>query len=372
MDKVSKVWERITGFTMNIHPAFNLLNLIILSSLRFKRLKNAKWNKINLYMWAGLFITGIISVSGAYDLSLAFSSALIPFVFIWLYILGKYMIDNPKVFIKDMVRGTTILGLITFLARYFSWRFVYHGFVIIKGQGRADILGIGDNGLGVIIQAGIIGALGLLIVVKSKKEKLFYFIYLIINLSALIISSSRGAMVGTAAGSFLLTILMSWKVIAIITTLVGIALFTNNSFYKRALSIFSLDDRSNYMRIKVYEGTLNLIKDHFFFGVGPGNFETVYPQYRVPGEKIQAITPHNNYFNIISGWGIIGGLFFFGWIFYTIARNVCKAHDKYKKIIIAILIAFWVHVIFNDLATAYSAILMGLLDNQAFNIQNKS
>lgn len=364
MGKVSKIWERITGLTMNIHPAFNLINMIILTSLRFKRIRDAKWNKINLYMWAGLFVTGIISVSGAYDISLAFSSALIPFVFIWLYIIGKYLIDNPEVFIKDMVKGTTVLAALTVVANYFSWKLVYKGFEIINGNGRANILGIGDNGLGVIIQAGIIGALGLLILVKSKKEKIFYFIFLIINLAALIISSSRGAMVGTSAGSFVLAIFMSWKVIVVISTLVLLALYTNNRFYKRVLSIFSLEDRSNYMRIKVYEGTLNLIRDHLFFGVGPGNFQTVYPDYRVPGEEIQAMTPHNNYFNIISGWGIFGGLFFFGWIFYTIGRNIWKVDNDYKKLIIAILIGFWIHVIFNDLATAYSAVLMGLLDNK--------
>ncbi len=370
MKKFSQVWERVMGLTMNINPGFNLINVIIISSLRIKRLKNAKWNRINLYMWAGLFVAGIISILGAYNLPIAFSSFLIPFLFIWLYIVGKYFIDNPITFIKDMVRGTTFLAFLTLLARYFSWRLVYKGFVIINGNGRANILGIGDNGLGVIIQAGIIGALGLLIVVKKKREKFFYLLYLILNLGALMISSSRGAMVGTAAGSFVLTILMSWEVIVILTSLVALALATNERFYKRALSIFSLEDRSNYMRLKVYEGTLALIKEHFFFGVGPGNFQTVYPKYQVPGEEINAITPHNNYFNIISGWGIVGGFFFFGWIFYTIIRNAWGLHNKYKKIIIAVLIGFWVHVIFNDLATAYSAVLMGLLDNE--NIEKVS
>ena len=173
MRKLAKTWERIMGLTMNINPAFNLLNLILLSSLRGKRLKNADWNRINLYFWAGLFLSGLISTTTAYNVSKAIPAFLIPFIFIWFYIMGKYFIDNPITFLKDVVRGTTFLGLITLLARYFSWRIVYKGFVIINGQGRANILGIGDNGLGVIIQAGIIGALGLLIVVKGRKEKFF-------------------------------------------------------------------------------------------------------------------------------------------------------------------------------------------------------
>ena len=364
MKKLSQIWERIMGITMNINPAFNILSLIVLSSTRGKRLKKANWNKINLYFWAGLFISGAISVITAYDTAKAVPSFLIPFVFILFYIMGKYFIDNPITFLKDMIRGTVILGAVTILANYFSWRVVYKGFEIINGNGRASILGIGDNGLGVIIQAGIIGSLGFLIIVKNKKEKLIYLLYIIISLGALIISSSRGAMVGTAAGSFILSLFLSWKVIAILTTIVIAALAANKSFYRRALSIFSLENRSNFMRLKIYEGTLALIKDHFFFGVGPGNFGIVYPNYQVPGETIDAMTPHNNYLNIITGWGIIGGLFFFGWIFYTIAKNIFKSNNKYKKIIAAILIGFWVHVLVNDLATVYSAVLMGLLDNE--------
>ena len=369
MKKLARIWERIMGITMNINPAFNIFSLVVLSSTRGKRLKNADWDKVNLFFWAGLFISGIISIIGAYSVSKAIPSFFIPFVFIWFYIMGKYFIDNPVVFIKDMVKGTTILAFITILAHYFSWKVVYKGVELINGNGRAYILGIGDNGLGVIIQAGIIGALGFLIIEKTKKKKGLYLLFLILNLIALIISSSRGAMVGTAAGGFILAVFMSWKVIGVLTSLVAVALFTNNSFYRRALSIFSLQDRSNYMRLKVYEGALLMVKDNFFFGVGPGNFHTAYPNYKVPGEKIDAMTPHNNYLNIITGWGIIGGLFFFGWIFYRIFKNAWKVQSKYKKVIIAVLIGFWVHVIFNDLATVYSGVLLGLLDNE--NLQNE-
>src|SRR6056297_3308750 len=196
------------GITMNINPAFNILSLIVLSSTRGKRLKKANWNKINLYFWAGLFISGAISVINAYDTAKAIPAFLIPFVFIWFYIMGKYFIDNPVTFLKDVIRGTTILGLITIIAHYFSLKIAYKGFIIINGQGRADIMGIGDNGLGILIQVGIIGALGFLFVVKNKKLKFIYLLYLVINLGALIISSSRGAMVGTVAGSFLLSIFL--------------------------------------------------------------------------------------------------------------------------------------------------------------------
>ena len=364
MKKLSQIWERVMGITMNINPAFNIINLIVLSSLRGKRLKKTKWNKINIYFWSALFISGVISTIGAYDVSKAIPNFLIPFVFIWFYIMGKYFIDKPITFLKDMVRGTTILALITILSRVFSWRLVYKGTEIINGHARANIFGIGDNGLGVIIQAGIIGALGLFIIEKKYKAKAFHLIYILLNITALIISSSRGAMVGTAAGSIVLSVFMSWKIILLLVSIVTIALYTNNRFYRRVLSIFSLEDRSNYQRIKVYEGTLHMIKEHLFFGVGPGNFHNIYPRYKVPEETIEAMTPHSNYLNIISGWGILGGLFFFGWIFYTIIYNTLRTSNKYKKIIIAVLIGFWVHVIVNDLATVYSAVLMGLLDNQ--------
>ncbi|MCF8009200.1 MAG: O-antigen ligase family protein [Halanaerobiales bacterium] len=332
--------------------------------MRFKRLKKVNWDKINLYFWLGLFLTGVISTIGAYNKSIALSSFLIPFVFVWLYIIGKYMIDNPVLFIKDMVKGTVILAAITVIIRFFSLEIVYNGFEVLKGTGRASVLGLGDNGLGILFQAGIIASLGLLFVEKGKRAKILNVLYILIVISGLIITDSRGSLVGTAVGSLILSVFVSYKIIGLLSSLVIFSLIINNDYYQRVISIFSLENRYNDMRLKVYQGTLNMIKDHPLFGVGPGNFLSVYPKYKLPGETINAMSPHSNYLNIISGWGIIGGLFFFGWIFYTIIKNIIGIDNNYKKILIAVLIGFWAHVVFNDLATAYAGILMGLIDNK--------
>src|SRR5690554_434066 len=109
MKEIAEKWERFLGFTLNINPVLNLLGVIGLSISRRNRFKKITEDRLNLYLWGGLAISGLISVITAYNPLLALPSYFIPFVFIWLYILGRWYIDNPLRFFKDMIRGTALL-----------------------------------------------------------------------------------------------------------------------------------------------------------------------------------------------------------------------------------------------------------------------
>lgn len=82
--------ERFTGFTMAIHPVFNLVGIILLSVKKNQLIKKIKTDRISLYFWLSLAVSGIISIIVSFDKPLAIVSYLVPFVFIFLYILGRW------------------------------------------------------------------------------------------------------------------------------------------------------------------------------------------------------------------------------------------------------------------------------------------
>lgn len=372
LKKINNFWERFFAFTLNVNPIFNLIAIIVLSIKRRDRFKLVKNDKFNLYTWGLLALSGFISILFAYDKGKAITSFIIPFGFIWLYILGRWYVKNPILFFKDVIRGTAFMSLLTIVFYFLNVKLVIGGVPLITNfhtRGRAFILGIGDNGLAALIQVGVVAALGLIFIANNKREILEYLLYFLLSIGALIITNSRGAMVGSAVSIALISIITSWKVITAFAGVTGFFLYIIPRFSQRVKSIIDID--KHLTRLNIYKGYFNMIKDHLWFGTGPGNFYDVYQKYRLPGDKLNARTPHSNYLNIITGWGIIGGLILYGWIFFIMLRAWFKGGSKYHKIIVAVLFSFWVHVLINDLFVVYSAVLLGCLDNDYFK-KNKS
>lgn len=163
MSEKGNKWERFLGITMNINPLFNLIGLIGLSVSRRDRFRRIKEDKKNLYLWSLLALAGIISILGAYNILSAMASFLIPFIFIWFYIIGRWYIDDPVTLLKDVLIGTGILGFLTVIFYLLKVNIVISGVPLITDfqslAERGYILGVGDNGLGVLLQVGIVGSL---------------------------------------------------------------------------------------------------------------------------------------------------------------------------------------------------------------------
>lgn len=362
----SNFWERFFGFTLNVNPILNLIGIVALVIRKRGRLKFIKKDKYSLYIWLLFTICSLLSVLFAYDKAIAISSFFIPFVFLGLYILGRWYIDSPTIFLKDVIRGTAFMALLILIFYLFNVDVFINDVAIITKfhqGGRGYILGIADNGLGILLQVGIVASLGMLFISKKRRELFEYLIYFFLSVGALIITNSRGAMLGTAFGVILISIVISWIIIFIFGGAIGILFSIIPGFFERVKSIFILDIHST--RLSIYKNTLNMIRDHFWFGTGPGNFHNIYPQYMDVGDKM-SMSPHSNYLYIMSGWGLPCAILFYGWIFFIMLRGWYKGGNKYKKIIVAILVSFWIHVLINDLFAVYAAVLLGCLDNINF------
>lgn len=363
---MKKNWiERFTGLTLAINPIFTLFGLIGLSLQKKRGLwGKIKEDRVSLNFWILLAFSGIISVVFSFDKPDAIINYFIPFAFIWLYILGRWFIQDPETFVQNLIRGAAILALIAVLAKTFNWSLSIGQLQILgrfAGKGRGEIFYIADNSLGLLFQVGIVGGIGSILVYWQEKKYLLENILAVVLCSGgLLISASRGAMMGTLVGLGFLVI--KYWVAAIFGGLfVGGLLIVGQRFR----SIFRLDNHS--ARLQIWQSSLEIIKDHPLFGVGPGNFGEIYHKYQPASLEIHVSCAHSNYLNIFIGWGIIGGLLLWGWHLFIFVRAIVKGLTPLQRIIMAILISYFAHVTINELFAAYSGFLLGLLDHPNFS-----
>ncbi len=142
-------------------------------------------------------------------------------------------------------------------------------------------------------------------------------------------TQSRGGLMGLAAESFTLVLLLvywwgkrlpNWTLSTVFGGMAGaIALGTIlvPTLRKRVGSIFGTEDSSNAFRVNVWGSVLNMIKAKPILGIGPGNkaFNQIYPQYQRSGYS--ALGAYSVPLELTVETGIIG-LVCYGWLIFTI------------------------------------------------------
>lgn len=365
--QLSRNWiDRTAAWLLPFHPAAALVSVILLSTRGSCVIRGLKTQRQDLFIWGLLGIIGWISVWQGVNLGRGALNWLVPFAFFWVYALGRWAVPYPERFLRDLLRATSILAFIVVTARLFELEFSIGGIPILDRfegtRARGYVIGQATNGLAVILEVGAVGGLARLAFTRTTRDRLEAAVTGLLCLGGVLVTLSRGAMVGIASASAVAVVLLNWRILVPAVLLVGLTAAARPYFRDRLLSIFSL--QRNAQRLRIWEGTLNLIRDHPWFGVGPGNFGLVYPQYRLASEHEGVSTPHNLYFYITTGWGIPGGLLLFGWIAWVMLRNLNRAMTPYKRVVFLILVAFWVHVLFDDLITVQAGLLLGFLDQQ--------
>lgn len=145
----------------------------------------------------------------------------------------------------------------------------------------------------------------------------------------------------------------SWKIVLPVMVLAfGFAYYIyQDPILMRRLgsAINTTTDGSNLGRIYVWKSSINMIKDHFFFGVGLEQFADVYRSaYILPEEWQRLGNAHNNFLQIFAETGIVGFIGFLIWIFGSIGYGIREFLKRnYSPYLFSIVLLFLVyHVIF--------------------------
>ncbi|HEV7890997.1 MAG TPA: O-antigen ligase family protein [Pyrinomonadaceae bacterium] len=118
----------------------------------------------------------------------------------------------------------------------------------------------------------------------------------------------------------------------IIAVFAGVLYFGGDEALTRLLGTVDSSDPTTG-RTHFWSGTVEVIKDHPLTGAGLGAFSAVYPRYDTANGNYRLEQAHNDYLQILSDGGIVGGLLglaFVVWLFVAALRRI-QTHDKMRR-----------------------------------------
>lgn len=174
---------------------------------------------------------------------------------------------------------------------------------------------------------------------RGLLPKLLAITITLVNTACLYFTGSRGGWIAMLAlmTAFLLLFFVWFKnnlspfwrkwllplVFAVLGGLMFAAIISVDSLRIRVMSIFmGRQDSSNNFRINVWMAVLDMIRDHPFIGIGPGNdaFNKIYPLYMSP--KYSALSAYSVLLQTAVETGIIGLSIFVWLIVVTVNQGV--------------------------------------------------
>lgn len=146
---------------------------------------------------------------------------------------------------------------------------------------------------------------------KSIFNKFIYAGIAVTLLVCLIFTYSRGCWLGILLGLIIFFICADRKFISIgIIGLLTLPVILPQNIINRFTSIGNLADSSTSYRMSIWIGTIRMLKDYWFSGIGLGEevFKSIYSYYSYNG--ITAPHPHNLFLQLMTQIGIIGLIVF--------------------------------------------------------------
>ncbi len=170
-----------------------------------------------------------------------------------------------------------------------------------------------------------------LLTAKTWPRRLFYLAILAVMLLCLIFTSSRGAWLGLIFAAAIFMIMLDARLILLGIIAIVILYFALPDWViDRFSSIGDLTDSSTSYRVFIWMGTIAMLKDYWFSGIGPGTdaFNLVYPAYSF--NTIKAPHAHNLYLQLMCDAGILG-LVLFLLVILSFYRTVFSAFSRGRE-----------------------------------------
>jgi O-antigen ligase len=218
----------------------------------------------------------------------------------------------------------------------------------------------------------------------DKKYRVAALLAAVIELFVLMLTQTRGALLGLAVGLIAYLILntvfsagrlrkYSAVVLAILMIAAAAAYIERGRLAKsdielvRRLATISLADPTVKNRLLVWQMAIGSFKEHPILGVGMENFDAVYNKYYTPAISEDWFDrTHNIYLDQLSAAGVLGlasYLSILGWLFYLLFKKR-KIEYQAFAILTSLLVAYAIHnfFVFDVLTTAiFYFLLIGLI-----------
>jgi O-antigen ligase len=182
---------------------------------------------------------------------------------------------------------------------------------------------------GLLMGVGLLALAGLLFSAPRARYRWFYLASVLLIESALVLSLTRSAWIGTLVAALLLLILKDWRLLLLSPLLAAVAAVFLTGDVERRLLSFVRPDTSGWDRVYMLEAGYRMVRNHPFLGVGPEMVSEVYPIYVEP-DASRHDNPHlhNNLVQVAAERGLpalTAFLWFVGASLYLALRELRNA-----------------------------------------------
>jgi O-antigen ligase len=182
---------------------------------------------------------------------------------------------------------------------------------------------------GLLMGVGLLALAGFLFSAPRSRYRWFYLGSFLLIQSALVLSLTRSAWIGTVVAGVLLLFLKDWKLLFLAPLLAAVAAVFLTGDVERRIVSFVRPDTSGWDRLYMIEAGSRIVRNHPFLGVGPEMVSEVYPIYVEPDAR-RHDNPHlhNNLVQVAAERGLpalIAFLWFVGASLYLAVRELRKA-----------------------------------------------
>lgn len=177
---------------------------------------------------------------------------------------------------------------------------------------------------------------------KNKYMKSAYFISVVFSALCLVMTSSRGSMIGLILALCIFVLVSEKRFILLgIMVLFALPLILPDTLAQRLASAISMNDTSSLYRKSIYQACFHMFNDYTLTGIGVGAFSMVYPTYAL--NAAYAFHAHNIYLQIALETGVLGLILFLGLIIFSVQKmyfGARKINNGYKYLVTMILGGF--------------------------------
>ncbi|MGH9557029.1 MAG: O-antigen ligase family protein [Terriglobales bacterium] len=161
---------------------------------------------------------------------------------------------------------------------------------------------------------------------RKKYVRVFLLVCFLVFGTALLLSGSRGALVGalaTALAAFFLTPKKLMGPLMAGVILLGASYLLPSANQKRLQSMVEWEQDTNAKtRINLWKAGIRMFLENPVLGVGPGNFRPTYATYQQgPLDPHRVLAPHSIYVQALSELGLLGGLTVFALLWLGLHLN---------------------------------------------------
>lgn len=330
---------KIHNVTINIFLSLLFLGyfacVIFIKSERhifFKSIKDALKDPLFFIMLI-FSVLMLVSITYSVEKSLARSESLRFISYIGIFFVVKYrLLDNErkiKLTFKIYFLEAFFISLYGIFQYFTKFNLSKDYINTLGGKTRITAVFDNPNAYGAYLILAIFPVLIFILKDKKIKHKICYLLFSVLLVLNITFTDSRNAYLALALG-IILCVLFFDKRLIVLAGILGIIAFKVPLIHKRILAFE--DPEQNIQRFKLWKTALKVIHDHFIFGVGNGNFVSVYDKYvkkypELSYRDYSRYPTHNLYLKVFSELGIIGLVCFCILILFV----VIYMYKSYKK-----------------------------------------